>query len=86
MPDFADLEKIRELSKAIEDKHTIIKLLDKLLGVRWRSRPDRLGERQDELKKLSLVVSPCKEGDRPIGVVGIIGTYTDELCKGNVYC
>ncbi len=30
LPDFADLKKIRELSKAIEDKHMIIKLLDKL--------------------------------------------------------
>ena len=25
------------------------------------------------MKKLSLVVSPCREGERPIGVVGILG-------------
>jgi heat-inducible transcriptional repressor len=73
LPDFADLRKIRELSKAIEDKHTIIKLLDKLSesdGVHVLIGSENS---QDELKKLSFVVSPCKEGDRPIGVVGIIG-------------
>ena len=30
LPDFADLGKIGELSRAIEDKHTIIKLLAEL--------------------------------------------------------
>jgi len=73
LPDFADLKKIRELSKAIEDKHRIIKLLDTIsegegVQVLIGSEHD-----QDEMKKLSVVVSPCKEGDRPIGVVGIIG-------------
>jgi heat-inducible transcriptional repressor len=73
LPDFADLKKIRELSRAIEDKHTIIKLLDKLSefdGVQVLIGSENS---MDELKKLSVVVSPCKEGDRPIGVVGIIG-------------
>lgn len=73
LPDFADLKKIRELSKAIEDKHRIIKLLDTIsegegVQVLIGSEHD-----QDEMKKLSVVVSPCKEGARPIGVVGIIG-------------
>jgi heat-inducible transcriptional repressor len=73
LPDFADLKKIRELSKAIEDKHTIIRLLDKLseaegVQVLIGSESD-----QDEMKRLSLVVSPCREGGRSIGVVGIIG-------------
>jgi len=73
LPDFADLEKIRELSKAIEDKHTIIKLLDRLsefegIQVVIGSENSTLG-----LKKLSLVASPCKEGGRQVGVVGIIG-------------
>lgn len=73
LPDFADLKKIRELSKAIEDKHTIIKLLDKfseLDGVQILIGSENS---MDEMKKLSMVVSTCKEGDRPIGVVGIIG-------------
>jgi heat-inducible transcriptional repressor len=73
LPDFADFQKIKELSRAIEDKHTIIKLLDKL------SESDGvqiiIGSENslDEMKKLSIVVSTCKEANRPIGVIGIIG-------------
>lgn len=73
LPDFADLKKIRELSRAIEDKHTIIKLLDKLAesdGVQVLIGSENS---MDGLKKLSVVVSPCREGDRSIGIVGIIG-------------
>lgn len=73
LPDFADLKKIRELSRAIEDKHTIIKLLDKLSesgGVQVIIGSENSLE---EMKKLSVIVSPCKEGEQSIGVVGIIG-------------
>jgi heat-inducible transcriptional repressor len=73
LPDFADLQKIKELSRAIEDKHTIIKLLDKLSesdGVQIIIGSENS---MDEMKKLSLVVSTCKEANRPIGVIGIIG-------------
>lgn len=73
LPDFADLRKIRELSRAIEDKHRIIKLLDKLSetdGIQVIIGSENIPE---EMKELSLVVSPCKEGSRSIGVVGIIG-------------
>ena len=73
LPDFADFKKIKELSRAIEDKHMILKLLDKLsestgVQVLIGSENSML-----ELQRLSMVVAPCKEGDRQIGVVGIIG-------------
>ena len=73
LPDFADLQKIKELSRAVEDKHAIIKLLDKLSesdGVQIIIGAENT---MDEMKELSLVVSTCKEDDRPIGVIGIIG-------------
>ena len=73
LPDFADLEKIRELSKAIEDKHTIIKLLDRLAEFDGVNVVIGSENAMHELQKLSLIVSPCKEGDRQVGVVGIIG-------------
>ncbi len=73
LPDFADLKKIRELSKAIEDKHTIIKLLDKLSELDGVQVLIGSENSMDEMKKLSMVVSTCREDDRPIGVVGIIG-------------
>lgn len=73
LPDFADLKKIRELSRAIEDKHTIIKLLDKLSGCDGVQIIIGSENSTDEMKKLSVVVSTCKEGDKSLGVVGIIG-------------
>jgi len=73
LPDFADLKKIRELSKAIEDKHTIIKLLDRLSEFEGIQVVIGSENATHGLQKLSLVVSPCKEGDRQVGMVGIIG-------------
>jgi heat-inducible transcriptional repressor len=73
LPDFTDLKKIKELSRAIEDKHTIIKLLDKLSELDGVQIIIGSENSMDEMKKFSIVVSACKEGDRPIGVVGIIG-------------
>ncbi len=73
LPDFENLQKIKELSRAIEDKHTIIKLLDKLSesdGVQIIIGSENS---MDEMKKLSIVVSTCKEDNRPISVIGIIG-------------
>ena len=73
LPDFGDLRKIRELSRAIEDKHTIIKLLDTLSESEGVKVIIGNENSMNDMKKLSMVVSPCKEGVRSIGVVGIIG-------------
>ncbi len=73
LPDFSDLQRIKELSRAVEDKHTIIKLLDMLSesdGVQIIIGSEST---MDEMRELSLVVSACKEEDRPIGIIGIIG-------------
>jgi heat-inducible transcriptional repressor len=73
LPDFSDLKTIRELSKAVEDKHNIIKLLDKMSELEGVQIIIGSENEQDEMKRLSLVASPCRENDRPVGVVGIIG-------------
>ena len=73
LPDFADLRTIRELSKAVEDKHNIIKLLDRISESEGVKIVIGSENEQDELKKLSLVASPCMENDRSVGVVGLIG-------------
>ena len=73
LPDFANLHKIKELSRAIEDKHMIIKLLDKFSesdGVQIIIGSENV---LDEMKDFSIVVSACKDENKPIGVVGIIG-------------
>ena len=83
LPDFADLKKIKELSKAIEDKHTIIKLFDRLSEADGVQILIGSENSTDEMKKLSVVVSPCREGSWQIGVVGIIGptrmNYADAI-------
>jgi len=73
LPDFNDLRKIRELSRAIEDKHMLIKLLDKLSESEGVQVIIGSENAMDEMKRFSIVASACRQGDRPIGVVGIIG-------------
>ncbi len=73
LPDFADLKTIRELSKAVEDKHNIIKLLDRISETEGVKIIIGSENEQDRMKKLSLVASPCMDNDRTVGVVGIIG-------------
>jgi heat-inducible transcriptional repressor len=73
LPDFSDLKKIRELSRAIDDKHMIVKLLDRLSEFDGVQVIIGSENSMDEMKRLSIIVSPCKEKDRPIGMVGIIG-------------
>lgn len=81
LPDFSDLERIREISRAIEDKHQMIKLLDMLteaegVTVVIGSENPALG-----MKKLSMVVSTYKEGNRPIGTIGVIGPTRMDYLK-----
>lgn len=73
LPDFSDLKTIRELSKAVEEKHNIIKLLDKMSETEGVQILIGSENEQDQMRRLSLVASPCREGGRPVGVVGIIG-------------
>ncbi len=73
LPEFADLRKIKELFKAIEDKHLLLKLLDKTMetdGLRVF-----IGEENPlcEMKNCAIVTSTYKEGDKPLGALGIIG-------------
>lgn len=81
LPDFSDISKIKELSKAIKEKHVIIKLLAELsdaAGVRVV-----IGNENpvNELKGLSVVSSMYKEGDRPIGIIALIGPTRMDYSK-----
>ncbi len=73
LPDFAEVERIKEISKAIEDKNVIVQLLDKISeseGVQVIIGAENF---LNEMKNFSIVASAYKEGNRPIGCVGIIG-------------
>ncbi|MCG6550979.1 MAG: heat-inducible transcriptional repressor HrcA [Candidatus Magnetominusculus sp. LBB02] len=72
LPDFDDIHKIKELSKAIDNKGVMITLLDKILqseGVQVIVGSDPL---LDD-KALSLVASTFYENGKPFGVLGLIG-------------
>jgi len=73
LPDFCDIDRIKELLKTIEDKHVIVKLLDKIAGSDGTQVFIGSENPLDEMKKFSLVAATYKEGNRPIGAVGIIG-------------
>ena len=73
LPDFSDIERIKEISKAIEDKHLMIKLLDSLSETEGMKIVIGSENSASELQKLSMVVSTYKEGEKIIGMIGVIG-------------
>ncbi len=69
-PEFADLEKMKQLFKTFEEKRLLITILDKCLeDEEEHVKESTIADTQD----LSFVVSSYKYGDRALGVVGIIG-------------
>ncbi|KJR40624.1 heat-inducible transcription repressor HrcA [Candidatus Magnetoovum chiemensis] len=72
LPDFDDIKKIKSLAKAVEDKHRVIKLLDRIIeteGVQVYIG----SENPLDNMELSLVASSfCKKGC-PLGVIALIG-------------
>jgi heat-inducible transcriptional repressor len=73
LPDFADIARIKELSMAIKDKHMMLKLLEDFSGT--EGVKVIIGEENpiENLKGLSVVSTTYKEGERPIGVIALIG-------------
>jgi heat-inducible transcriptional repressor len=81
LPDFSDISKIRELSKAIKEKHVIIKLLAELSNAEGVQVVIGNENPIDELKGLSVVTSIYKEGDRPMGIIALIGPTRMDYSK-----
>lgn len=81
LPDFSDISKIKELSRAIKDKHLILKLLDDLGNAEGVQVV--IGDENPvaDLKKLSIVTAPYREGDRPMGIVALIGPTRMDYSK-----
>ncbi len=73
LPDFCDIDRIRGLIRTIEDKHIILKLLEKIAEGEGPQVFIGSENSLDELKEFSLVAAPYCEGNRPIGAIGIIG-------------
>lgn len=73
LPDFADISRIRSLSRAIKDKHAMLTLLDHIS--RAEGVQVVIGEENSvsDLKQLSIVASSYSEAGRPMGVIALIG-------------
>lgn len=81
LPEFSDLQRIKEISRAIEDKHLIIRLLDTLSQSEGVKVVIGSENSASDMKKLSIVVSTYNEGERPVGTIGIIGPTRMDYLK-----
>ncbi len=72
-PEFADVEKMRALFKAFEDKYKLLKLLDR--SVAARGIKVFIGSENPffEMQGCSLVVGNYKAGENVVGTLGVIG-------------
>jgi heat-inducible transcriptional repressor len=73
-PEFADVERMRQILAAFEDKSRIIRLLDRTLDAS-RSFQIILGPESEmgDLSDISLIAAPYRRGDTALGVLGVIG-------------
>lgn len=81
LPDFSDISKIREISRAIKDKHIILKLLDELSNTEGVHVFIGNENPVEEMKNLSVVASTYKEKERPMGVIALIGPTRMDYSK-----
>jgi heat-inducible transcriptional repressor len=75
-PEFADLEKMKNLFRTFEEKRLLIRILDKCLEEEDKERVKVIIGDENiaaDVRDLSFVISSYKYGDRALGVVGIIG-------------
>ena len=74
-PEFADIEKMKHLFKAFEEKRLLIHILDRCIEDEGQRPKILIGEENhiEDMSDLSFVLSSYKYGERTLGVVGIIG-------------
>jgi heat-inducible transcriptional repressor len=73
LPDFCDINRIRELLQTLEAKHIIIHLLDNIADSEGTQVLIGAENPLDAMKQFSLVAATYREGSRPMGTVAIIG-------------
>lgn len=73
LPDFSDIEKLREVAKTIQDRHLLIKLFENI------SEEEEvkiiIGDENpfEEFRSLSIIASPYREKDKSLGVIALVG-------------
>ncbi|MBF0505590.1 MAG: heat-inducible transcription repressor HrcA [Nitrospirae bacterium] len=81
LPDFSDISHIKELSRAIRDKHMMLKLLEELSDAEGVKVVIGNENPIVNLKGLSVVTTTYKEGERPMGVIALIGPRRMDYSK-----
>jgi heat-inducible transcriptional repressor len=73
LPDFCEINRIKELMRTIDDKRIIVNLLDSISD--FVGTQVFIGSENplDEMKSFSMVVSTYKDNKKPVGAIGIIG-------------
>ncbi|HDH00331.1 MAG TPA: hypothetical protein ENG80_00785 [Nitrospirae bacterium] len=73
LPDFANMKQIKELFKAIEEKHLMVTLLDKMIDSEGVQVFIGSENSYSEMNELTMVGSTYNDGSRVLGTLGIIG-------------
>jgi len=73
LPEFCDINRIRELLQTLEAKHIIVNLLDNIADSEGTQVIIGTENSLTEMNPFSLVAATYKEGNRPIGAIAIIG-------------
>lgn len=81
LPDFSSISQIKELSRAIKDKHMMLKLLEEFSDIEGVKVVIGNENPIQDLKGLSVVTATYKEGDTPMGVIALIGPKRMDYSK-----
>ncbi len=73
LPDFTSMQQIKEILKAIEDKHLMIKSLHQVSGTQGVQVFIGMENILPAMKDLSMVISTYNDKKRACGAIGIIG-------------
>ncbi len=73
LPDFCDVEKLRQIAKIIQNRHLLIKLFENIDDE--EEIKIIIGEENpfEELRNLSVIASPYKERGKSLGVIALVG-------------
>ncbi len=71
-PEFAHVTKLRSLLEALEEKHLLLKLLERCLA--GEELQIFIGKEVDSgMSSCGMVVAPYEKGDHPVGSLGVLG-------------
>jgi heat-inducible transcriptional repressor len=80
-PEFADVEKMKGIFAAFEEKSKLVKILDACLAAEAVTVIIGKEHQIREMRGFSLVTSPYRRGDRALGTLGVIGPTRMEYAR-----